>query len=202
MAQVDPEGARGYIDSIIRDSEVLRDGVNRGTSPKVDEIEELAASPGFVLPSRLDPARFVVCPLVNSRTGEVHNPGAGLNWGQPTETRVRSDSDAAYIPVPAKHREFFPPVGELFEAYCPDGQVLVLTRGQQGGKALSTPASNEAWGQYVRMILGVQAGARVETTDLREFGSNCVVFEKGRSGGFYMHFYPGLELEALAERLA
>jgi hypothetical protein len=202
MTQVDPEGARGYVDSIIHASDVLRDGVKRGTSSQIDEIEELVGTPGFVLPPRLDPSRFVICPLVNSRTGEVHNPGAGLNWGQPTENRVRSDSDSAYIPVPAKHREFFPPVGEPFAAYCPDGQVLVLARGQQGGKALATPASNEALGQYFRMILGVPLGARVETTDLEKFGSNCVVFEKGRGGSFYMHFYPGLEIEALVERLA
>jgi len=201
MVKSDPEPSLAYALGILDNSELLTDDIPRANAGPTEEVEEIGRAPSFVLPEELARERYALCPLVNSRTRQIHNPGAGLNWGQPTESRSRSDIDAAYIPVPSEFRDFFPPAGELFEAHCPDGQVLVLTRSQQGGKALSTPASNETLGQYFRAVLGVENGKPVETDDLKRFGSNCVVFEKAVGQSFYLHFYPGLNLDELEARL-
>ena len=201
MVRADPGMTHEYIMSILSHSTMLDDGIRRASSHTPEEVERLESNSGFVIPSRLSPERFAVCPLVNSRTNEVHNAGAGLNWGQSTETRSRSDSAAAYIPVPSRFRDFFPPIGETFEAFCPDGQVLILARGQQGGKALSAPASNELLGNYFRGVLGITHVAAVSTADLVNYGSNCVVFEKLSGGNFNLHFYPGLILEEISQRL-
>lgn len=200
LIQADPKTTHDYIQAVLKQSTILSDGIRRVGSDAQGEIEVLEPTSGFVLPHRLSPECYAVCPLVNSRTNEVHNAGAGLNWGQPTESRRRSDSAAAYIPVPSRFRNFFPPTGETFEVFCPDGQVLILARSQQGGKALSTPASNELLGQYFRGLLGVENGRPILTKDLNDFGSDCVVFEKGVSGTFSLHFYPGLQMEEIAAR--
>lgn len=201
MAKADPGPVFEYIETTRKNCSLLNDGISRSTSRGPDEIETLEARSGFVLPANLSSKRFAVCPLVNSRTGEIHNAGAGLNWGQSSEKRSRADSSAAYIPVPARFRDFFPPVGETFEAYCPDGQVLLLARGQQGGKALATPASNELLGRYFRGALKITHPEKITTEDLLNYGSDCVVFEKTNGGAFYLHFYPGLMREQLLDRV-
>lgn len=201
MVKADPEKSLNYALDILNDSDLLRDEIPRANSTLTQEIEVIRESSGFVLPETMDSSRYAICPLVNSRTKEVHNPGAGLNWGQPSDGRSRADTEAAYIPVPSRFREFFPPTGELFETQCADGQVLILARGQQGGKALATPSSNSILGRYFRLILGVGPGEPVTTQDLERFGSDCVVFEKSREGNFSLHFYPGLKLDNLMQRL-
>ena len=201
LFQVPLSGAAQYAERVLSASVELEDGISRGSLAHRSEIERNAGHVTFDLPSKLDPKRYAICPLFNRRSGEIHNPGAGLNWGQPTESRTRKDILAAYIPIPSDQSQIFPQPGIPFEAFYQDGQVLVLARGQQGGKAISMPSSNEGLGLFFRSILGVEGDRAVTTTDLEKFGSDSVVFEKVDHQQYALHFYPGLQYADLASRM-
>lgn len=200
LIEVPPSDASRYVEKIFSASEELEDGIKRSSVPNRSEIEMNSGLISFNLPEKLDGERYAICPLINRRSGEVHNAGAGLNWGQPTETRSRKDVLAAYIPVPSNQTQVFPAPAIPFEAVYQDGQVLVLARGQQGGKAISMPSSNEGLGIFFRSILEVEGDRAVTTDDLEKFGSDCVVFEKLNDQQYAIHFYPGLHCAELASR--
>lgn len=200
LFEVDAEEAFEYVRKVRASAIPLSDGISRAEIALPDEIHTGYDEPRFDLPSVLPRERFAVCPLFNVRKGEMHNAGAGLNWGQPTESRIRKDRRAAYIPVPKSEMGLFPEVGFPFEALYRDGQVLVLAKSQQGGKALTMPSSNEALGQFFRDILRVSGDRPIEISDLDAFGSNCVVFEKLRNEQYVLHLYPGMDYLELVER--
>jgi hypothetical protein len=200
LFEVDADGALEYVMRVRSSAIPLSDGISRAETRAPDEIRMNYDEPRFDLPSVLRRERFAICPLLNARKGEIHNAGAGLNWGQPTESRIRKDRRAAYIPVPKSEMALFPDVGVPFEALYRDGQVLVLAKSQQGGKALTMPSSNEALGQFFRDVLRVKGDRPVETSDLEAFGSDCVVFEKLNDEQFVLHFYPGMVYSDLTKR--
>lgn len=131
-------------------------------------------------------------PLVQltKNPGEVHNGGAGLNWGH----RGSRNRNEAYLPVPASIRNanFFPPIGEHFQIVTDDGESFIATAAQAGGKALETPNDNSILGKYFRKRLGLQSGAFVKTDDLKRFGSNAVEVKQIEPGVFFLDFRPGL----------
>ncbi|GAA4350073.1 restriction endonuclease PLD domain-containing protein [Microbacterium rhizosphaerae] len=129
-------------------------------------------------------------PLVQTtkRPGEVHNAGAGLNWGQ-RGSRRRSE---AYIPVPAAvaRSGFFPPRGLPFAAHTDDGATLFLIVAQDGDKALHSVPDNGAIGRWFRRRLGLADTAFVQTEDLERYGSTHVTFSALADGSYFMDFEP------------
>lgn len=193
LFEVDPGLASKYVEELFSRSDPIGESTSRAASLASSEVPTPSSAPSFLLPDSLDPLVFATCPIVNRRTGKIHNAGAGINWGQPTASRVRNDVLSAYIPVPTSRRDFFPAVGVAFEVMCPDGRMLVCTRQQQDGKAISSSPSPEILGSYLRELLGVTHSGLVTDDDLASFGSNCVVFEKLEDGFFALHFYAGLD---------
>ncbi|MDZ8275705.1 NgoFVII family restriction endonuclease [Microbacterium aquimaris] len=130
----------------------------------------------------------VELPLVQTtkRPGEVHNAGAGLNWGQ-RGSRRRSE---AYIPVPAAiaRSGFFPPRGLPFAAHTDDGATLFLIVAQDGDKALHSVPDNAAIGIWFRRRLGLEEDAFVQTEDLHRYGSTHVTFNALADGSYFMSF--------------
>lgn len=207
LGEYDPQKVSEYIHKLLQNSEPLSDGVSRkyvSNDTVYEETQEFTLvnqSGSLILPSILPSDRFAICPLIDTRTKSVHNSGAGLNWGQPSLSRSRSDKDAAYIPLPAKFGSLFPSPGEIFEVVISDGEVMMMSRSQSGGKAITTPASNSILGKYFRSVLGVKFGEKVTDSDLERYGSDAVVFEKIAKGAFAMHFYPGLIYSDLLARV-
>lgn len=130
----------------------------------------------------------VVLPLVQLRNGEVHNPGAGLNWGQ-RGARRRAE---AYIPVPhdVQVSGFFPPVGVPFDVVTDDGERIRMIRAQQNGKALHSTEDNSIVGRYFRRRLGLSEDAMVETADLHRYGRTSVTMTRLRDGVYRLDFRP------------
>jgi len=130
----------------------------------------------------------VALPLVQRtrNPGEVHNAGAGLNWGQ-RGSRRRAE---AYIPVPASvsRAGFFPPHGVPFAAHTDDGATLFLTIAQDGDKALHSVPDNADVGLWFRRRLGLTADAFVTTSDLRRYGADEVIFVALADGDYFMSF--------------
>jgi hypothetical protein len=120
----------------------------------------------------------VALPLVQTtkQPGEVHNAGAGLNWGQ----RKGRDPDQSYIPIPSTigRSGFFPARGVHFQVITDDGESFIAVRAQDGGKAIETPSDNSILGKYFRRKLGLPRGSLITTEDLNRFGSKEVIFTK------------------------
>lgn len=201
LFEVDSFQADAYAQELIKESIDLGDVSPRTENLTTSEVGRFEGFPSFLLPEQLDSRTYAICPIVNSRTGRVHNPGAGMNWGQSTASRLRKDNFAAYIPLPASHREFFPDAGEPFEVVGPDGQSMVCVRQQQDGKAITSSPSAEILGRYLRDVISVPDSREVVDGDLEKFGSNCVVFEKLANGIFALHLYPGLQMNELESRV-
>lgn len=155
---------------------------------------------GRAFPNEMDIIRLsedgvsqVTLPLVqlSKSPGEVHNSGAGLNWGQ----REGRDRDQAYIPVPSSvaRSGFFPDKGVHFDVITSDNEAFVMTVAQAGDKALETPHDNSILGAYFRKRLGLKRGEFVKTEDLRRFGSTGVVFQKLDDETYQLIFQPGIE---------
>lgn len=134
----------------------------------------------------------VTLPLVqlSKSPGEVHNSGAGLNWGQ----REGRDRNQAYIPVPSSvaRAGFFPDKGVHFDVITNDNEAFVMTVAQAGDKALETPHDNSLLGAYFRKRLGLKMGEFVKTEDLVRFGSTGVVFQKLDDETYQMIYQPGI----------
>lgn len=130
----------------------------------------------------------IVLPLVQQtkNRGEVHNAGAGLNWGQ-RGNRRRAE---AYIPVPAvvSRSGFFPPRGIPFAVHADDGATLFLTVAQDGDKALHSVPDNADIGLWFRRRLQVADDAFVTTSDLDRHGAKSVAFTALEGGDYYMSF--------------
>jgi hypothetical protein len=103
--------------------------------------------------------------------------------------------------LPSQFSGIFPGPGQIFEVVFSDGEVMMMSRSQSGGKAITTPASNAILGKYFRSVLGVKFGERVIDADLESYGSDAVVFEKISESAFSLHFYPGLIYSDLLARL-
>jgi hypothetical protein len=138
-------------------------------------------------------AQSVLLPLVQTTKspGEVHNAGAGLNWGQ----RGNRNRAEAYIPVPSRisNMNFFPDRGVRFQIFTDTGDSFVATIAQAGGKAIETPEDNALIGEYFRKKLGLLPGDFVTTESLARFGSNAVSLIKVNDELFHMIFESGLE---------
>ena len=203
LAPVPATKVAAYLENIFAQAAELHDDITRAIPIEIEATEESEiGAPSFVLPSELDRAEYAVCPMVSTKTGSVHNAGAGLNWGQPTASRRRSDVNAAYLPLPADQRSIFPEIGVNFEVICPDGQVLIMSRSQSDGKAISCPASGESFGLYLRSVLQIPLNTLITDEHLKSFGSDCVVFEKLSEGRFAIHVYPGLDFQDVRARQA
>ena len=134
----------------------------------------------------------VTLPLVVERTGETHKR-SGLNWGQRPEHN--RNPDQAYIPVPSRHYDFFPAVGQHFAALTDDAHPFIFVRAQERGKALHTPLNNAELGLYFRKRLGLQSGEYVTRQHLLDYGRNDVTFIKIDDENFLMDFRPYHEAE-------
>ncbi len=134
----------------------------------------------------------VVLPIVQvaKNPGQVHNEGAGLNWGH----RGNRNRNEAYIPIPASIREsgFFPKKGVRFQIVTDDGEHFVGTVAQQGSKAIETPEDNALIGCYFRKKLGLASSSLITTADLERFGSTGVLFDRVGEDVFQMRFHPGI----------
>ncbi|MBR0257123.1 MAG: NgoFVII family restriction endonuclease, partial [Synergistaceae bacterium] len=96
----------------------------------------------------------------------------------------------AYIPVPADigRTDFFPDVGIHFSVTTDDGKILILSRGQDGGKGMSTPQNNSLLGEYLRNRLGLANGARVDKEDFERYGRTDITFYKLDDEQYFMDF--------------
>lgn len=201
LAEIEVSDAESYLKRVMSEAAELSDNIPRDYLLDTVEQQPDSEDRPFVLPEELSTSKFSICPLIDLRTGKVHNPGAGLNWGQPTATRVRKDAGAAYIPLPSDQREIFPEPGILFEVELHDGQIFFMSRTQANGKAITVPSSNSLLGSFFRHKLQVEGDSKVLDHHLQTFGANCVVFEKLRGEArFRMHFYPGLYFSELKSR--
>ncbi len=142
------------------------------------------------------PAESVFLPLVQTarQVGEVHNAGAGLNWGQ----RGARNRDEAYVPIPAKVRKqfFFPDKGVHFQIVTDDGDSFIGTVAQSGDKALETPQDNGLLGRYFRRKLGLKPGEYVKTADLARFGANAARVSRIAHDTFFLEFKPGFSVDS------
>lgn len=110
--------------------------------------------------------------FVSSKTKEIHNAGAGLNWGQHTSSRGRKDLNAAYIHVPKsiQGNQFLPSPGTIFSCQFEDGIEFDMVRTGEGGKNLTSAYENQILGRYVRYKLGAPLGAIINHSTLRTGG--------------------------------
>jgi hypothetical protein len=160
-----------------------------------DEVRHTNAEDQDVVTSSVaGGTKSVLLPLVQLRRepGQVHNAGAGLNWGH----RGNRNRNEAYLPVPmnVQNSKFFPPLGEHFQVVTDDGDSFIATSAQAGGKAIETPNDNSILGKYFRRRLGLQSGAYVQTEDLLRFGSNAVEFTEIEPGLYFLDFRSGLNI--------
>jgi hypothetical protein len=163
---------------------------------RVNEYANCAADESLEALSTADPIQqfpSVVLPLVQmaKNPGQVHNEGAGLNWGH----RGNRNRNEAYIPIPANIREagFFPAKGVRFQIVTDDGERFVGTVAQQGSKAIETPDDNALLGTYFRRKLGLPPSSLITTADLERFGSTGVIFDRIGESVFQMRFHPGIQ---------
>lgn len=154
------------------------------------EQRQRVVDPGPVSLPHASGTASVELPLVQTTRspGEVHNAGAGLNWGQ----RGKRRRTEAYIPVPAKIAQsgFFPQRGYPFVAHTDDGETIFFTVAQDGDKALHSVPDNATVGVWFRRRLGVLGDAFVTTADLELFGRKSVAFTALDDGSYFMDFRP------------
>lgn len=110
--------------------------------------------------------------FVSSKTKEIHNAGAGLNWGQHTSSRGRKDLNAAYIHVPKsiQGNQLLPSPGTIFSCQFEDGIEFDMVRTGEGGKNLTSAYENQILGRYVRYKLGVPLGSIIDHSKLSAGG--------------------------------
>ena len=111
---------------------------------------------------------------------------SGVNWGH----RGRTNQNEAYIliPAPIGRSGFFPNIAERFTVVTDDGKSLIMSRGQDGGKGLSTPDGNAIIGVYIRERLGVPLGQLVTLADLQRYNRTDVTFIKADNGIYFLDF--------------
>lgn len=147
----------------------------------------------FIQPKQVDKKMnedTVTISLLERRSGETHKR-SGLNWGQ----REGRDPNQAYIPLPARHREFFPPRGQQFTVLTDDDFTFVFVRAQDSGKALHTTQNNALLGEYLRTRLGVPLGEFITRQHLQDYGRTDITFIKVDDENFLMDFSPPVQSE-------
>ena len=132
----------------------------------------------------------VTLSLLTKSTGETHKK-AGLNWGQ----RPGRDPNQAYIPIPAQHYDFFPPIKEQFTVLTDDGYSFVFVRAQERGKALHTTQNNALLGKYIRTRMRLPSGEFVTKQHLLDYGRTDVTLIKIEDETYLMDFSPSSEAE-------
>jgi hypothetical protein len=128
--------------------------------------------------------------FLSSRTGKMHNAGAGLNWGQPTKTRKRKDLNAAYLAVPTSLQKssILPLVNQNFLCIFEDGIEIEMVRTGQNGKNLTSSYENQFFGRYVRCKLGLPPGVIITDSDLIKAGFFGLSFYKINSNKYLIKF--------------
>lgn len=194
FVEIDPVSAFDYVVEVSGNSVLIEDPDFEKLVVLTDELVPGEETSGGLEIRGMDPASRTsyLLPIVQTTKspGEVHNPGAGLNWGQ----RGNRNPDEAYIPVPSRVRDagFFPERGVKFQVVTDDGDSFVATVAQQGQKALETPEDNSLFGSYFRRRLGLRPGQVITTKNLDDFGSNAVRLVKISDDLYQMVFEAGL----------
>lgn len=194
VVEIDPDVARTIIDkacsdSISANSEEIENHVDFYLEPP-GRAESLAVATR-IEPVDSDFSLFdkVELPLFSVKENRIHD-SSGLNWGQRTVNGVKREPNQAYIPVPAgvAKSDFFPAIGVHFTLLLPGGESMIVTRAQQGGKAIECPANNSRIGQYFRNRLGIPSGAFVELEDLDHFGARFATIYKLDDGTYALDY--------------
>lgn len=128
--------------------------------------------------------------FVSNRTGNIHNAGAGLNWGQPTNSRRRKDLNAAYVAVPTslQRAEILPLVNEIFLCIFNDGIEIEMVRTGSNGKNLTSAYENQIFGRYIRFKLGVPPGQLVTQKYLERSNIYGISFYKAAHQKYLIEF--------------
>ena len=149
-----------------------------------EETATIDSSPAVITDNCVDLS------LLSTRTGETHNAGAGLNWGQSTVTRKRSSPDEAYIPIPAhiSRSGFFPDRARHFTIITDDGFSFDCVVAQDGDKAMETPKDNSILGKYFKRRIGVKLGDFVYKHHLVNYGRTSVKICKIDDETYYLDF--------------
>lgn len=199
LTEVDPSQAFDYVidvsgTSVTPDDPAVKDLIRISSTYEGQWSSLTSAGENHEL-EMPEAAETVILPLVQTTKspGQVHNSGAGLNWGQ----RGNRNPSEAYIPVPSRIRKlnFFPDRGVRFQIFTDTGDSFVAILAQQGGKAIETPEDNALIGEYFRKKLGLLPGEFVTTEDLQKFGSTGVKLIKVDDELFRMVFEPGISFE-------
>ena len=129
-------------------------------------------------------------PFVSVRSKHIHNAGAGLNWGQPTSTRVRKDINASYLPVPitAQEMEALPQANRNFLCKFEDGVEFEMVRTGRSGKNLTSAYDNQIFGRYIRYVLGLSSGTLITQQDLVKASIFGLRFYKNKDGSYFVTF--------------
>jgi len=128
--------------------------------------------------------------FVSSKTKEIHNAGAGLNWGQHTSIRGRKDLNAAYVHVPKsiQGNSSLPKPGVIFRCKFSDGIEFDMVRTGEGGKNLTSAYENQILGRYLRYKLGVPPGMPISNQALIRANICGLSFIHGEDGSYLAKF--------------
>lgn len=177
------EATRGFVS--LKDPE-LSSKVHMYSVESEEDRKPVEGAATVLRPSPDDPA--VELPLVQTQgaMGQIHNPGAGLNWGQRPSRRP----EEAYIPIPKSVRDlgFFPSGGEPFPLHTTDGKVIFVRTAQADDKALHSVPDNATIGRYFRERLEVEGTRPISTEDLERFGAKHVTIWRRGDGSYLMDF--------------
>lgn len=188
--QCNPEQAYEYYQSLINDSiycthqdaEFVID-LYRDYRP-INTTEDQIIEPGYDDMSSVQGLEQQIISFIN-RDGEISQRSA-LNWGHRL-TRARNE---AYIPVKAAidRSNFFPAIAQHFTVCTDDGKILICTRAQENGKAITTPHNNSLLGEYFRFRLNLPSGELITMEHLEGYGRTDVTFYKIDEENYFMDF--------------
>ncbi len=163
--------------SLARGLEIFADLENHSHKITRNFLDNFSASSKCNIPPEFSSKHFgekVIFELsfVSSKTKEIHNAGAGLNWGQHTSSRGRKDLNAAYIHVPKsiQGNQLLPAPGAIFSCQFEDGIEFDMVRTGEGGKNLTSAYENQILGRYLRYKLGVPLGSLINHSTLSAGG--------------------------------
>lgn len=128
--------------------------------------------------------------FLSRRTNQIHNAGAGLNWGQPTATRTRKDLNAAYLAVPTslQKSELLPQSNQNFACKFEDGVEIDMIRTGSGGKNLTSAYDNQIFGRYIRYKLGLAPGKLITQSDLTKASVTGLIFYEINKNSYIVKF--------------
>jgi hypothetical protein len=175
--------ANDYFEGLDSDSiRITRETLNLLTASNSKSPSE------SMLHSDLDPIFDLT--FVSSKTKEIHNAGAGLNWGQHTSTRGRKDLNAAYIHVPKfiQANPSLPKPGLVFRCRFTDGIEFDMVRTGEGGKNLTSAYENQILGRYLRYKIGVPPGLLINQSALTKANIFGLSFIREIDGSYLAKF--------------